>query len=603
MNRLTRFAWPAVAVAVAIIVACGSPSEPDDADKPAAPGPRSTAANLDNTIRPAADLESIKWETGKYGGQIVFSSISPPKTFNEIVAAETSSSQVLGYIYEGLTDEDPVTSEVIPNIAERWEISEDGKTYTFHIRDGVRWNDGEPLTAYDVEFTFNDLIYNDDIPAPMRDLLIIEGKRIKVTALDEKTVQFVTPTKFAPFLRLAGTAILPKHAYEKLVKDGSFKYSLGVDSPPESIIGAGPFMIEKYVPGQRVILKRNPHYWKFDDAGNRLPYLDKVVIEIVQTEDVSVMKFKQGQLDYLGLRGEDYPDLKPLEKQGDFTIYMTGVNRGSQFLFFNQNTGTDANGKPYVDPVKLKWFRNVQFRKAVAYAIDRQSMVDVLMNGLGIPQWSPVGPGSPFFHNPDVPKYPYNPRKAKEILAEAGFKDINGDGYLEDPDGNTVEFDLTTNSENTVRIRMAEMIRKDLERIGMKVHFLPQQFNMLVSKLDSSFDWEAMILGLTGGVEPHNGNNVWQSSGHTHMWFPRQEKPSTDWEARINQLFDQGAQELDPEKRREIYNEWQVIAADKLPLIYTVLSNRIQAVRNGLGNIHPTAYAGALHSIERLYWK
>jgi len=595
MSRFRWLIWAGITIAVAFLISRSNAEAPADQAR--------QGANLDNTVTAADDLKPIEWQIGKQGGQFVYSSISPPKTFNEIVASETSSSQVLGFIYEGLTRDDPVTSDTIPNIAESWDVSEDGKTYTFHIRDGVKWNDGEPFTAYDVEFTFNDLIYNDNIPAPMRDLLVIDGKRIKVTALDDKTVEFVTPTKFAPFLRLSGNAILPKHAYKKLVADGSFKYSLSVDSPPESIIGAGPFMIERYVSGQRVILKRNPHYWRFDEAGNRLPYLDRVVIEIVQNEDVSMMKFKQGQLDYLTVRGQDYPNLKPLERQGNFTVYMSGISRGSQFLFFNQNTGNNSDGTPCVDPVKVKWFRNKKFRQAAAYAIDRESMIEVLMNGLGVPQWSPVSPGSPFFHNPDVTTYPYSPRKARRILAEAGFKDIDGDGYLEDPDGNTVEFDLTTNSENTVRIRMAEMIRKDLERIGLKVHFLPQQFNMLVSKLDSSFDWDAMILGLTGGVEPHGGSNVWQSRGHTHMWFPRQEQPSSEWEARINELFEKGAQELDPEKRREIYNEWQMIAADELPFIYTVLSKRIEALRNGMGNIHPTAYSGALHSIERVYWK
>ena len=599
MSRFRWLIWAGITIAVAILISCGSPSTPGDNDKPAQPGKQT---NLDNTVIAAEDLEPIQWDIGKPGGQIVYSSISAPKTFNYIVAAETSSTHVLGNIYEGLTTDDPVTSETIPNIAESWDISEDGKTYTFHIRDAVKWNDGEPFTAHDVEFTFNDLIYNDNIPAPMRDLLIINGKRIKVTALDERTVQFVTPTKFAPFLRLSGTAILPRHAYKKLVDDGSFQYSLSVDSPPESIIGAGPYMIETYVPSQRIVLKRNPHYWKVDEAGNRLPYLDRIVIQIVQNEEVSLMQFKQRQLDYLGVRGQDYPDLKPLEQQGDFTVYMTGVSTGSQFLFFNQNTGKDDAGKPYVNPIKLKWFRNKQFRKAVAHAIDRGSIIEVLMNGLGVPQWSPVGPGSPFFHNPDVPKYEYSPRKARQILAEAGFKDIDGDGYVEDPDGNTVEFDLTTNSSST-RTDMAEMIRKDLERVGLKVHFMPLEFNMLVSKLDSSFDWEAMILGLTGGVEPHGGSNVWQSRGHTHMWFPRQEQPSSEWEARINELFEQGAQELDPEKRREIYNEWQMIAADELPLIYTVLPRNIEALRNGLGNIRPTAYSGAFHSVERIYWK
>ncbi|NQT20686.1 MAG: ABC transporter substrate-binding protein [Planctomycetes bacterium] len=652
MQDLKWAVHAAILLSLAAILACGSSSGPDgdaqdNGDQPAEQtgtetAPEQPADQKTETPKP------IKWEIGKRGGQFVFSTISPPKSFNVIVSNESSSSTVLGFIYEGLTTTDPATTEVIPHLAESWDVSEDGLTYTFHLRKDVKWNDGAPFTAADVEFTFNELIYNDNIQNASRDIFTIAGEEIKVTAIDDHTARFILPKKFAPFLRAVGMDILPKHALKELVDKGEFEHSLGVDSKPEQIIGTGAFMLERYRSGQRVILKRNPHYWKRDDAGNQLPYLNRIIIEIVQNQDVAVMKFKQKELDYYALRGEDYPDLKPMEEAGDFKVFMTGINRGSQFLFFNQNNDKklsrqviqrecttlgikleeptrndkelneklmealppdvlarlkDKEGVPNVDPVKLKWFRNVQFRKAVSHAIDRKSMVNVLMNGLGVPQWSPVGPGSPFFHNPNVPKHPFNPEKAAKILADAGFKDTNGDGFLEDPDGNTVEFNLTTNSENTVRIKMAEMIRKDLENIGFKVHFLPQQFNMLVSKLDSSFDWQAMILGLTGGIEPHFGQNVWKSSGHTHMWFPRQKKPSTEWEARINDLFDMGVQELDPEKRKEIYNEWQVIAADELPLIYTVLGKRIEALRSGLGNIHPTSYLGAIHSLERVYRK
>ncbi|HUU69004.1 MAG TPA: ABC transporter substrate-binding protein [Planctomycetota bacterium] len=632
---------PALLLAIsATLLSCGKPAPPppggENADKP------KTADDTQLVTEP------IKWEIGKPGGKLAFASISPPKTLNTIVANETSSTLILGFIYSSLTKTDPVTTEVIPDLAESWDIGDDGLTYTFHLRKGVLWNDGQPFTAADVAFTFNDLIYNDNILCASRDMFLIDGKKCKVTALDNYTVQFVTPDKFAPFLRAMGQAILPKHALMKSVGDGKFEQALGLDSKPADIIGTGAFMLDSYTTGQRVILKRNPYYWEKDEQGNRLPYLDQIVIEIVKNQDVALLKFKQKEIDYYGMRGEDYPELKPHEKDGGYRVYITGLSFGSQFLFFNLNNdveiGLDAiekackeqgidiaakqgeddhdrkarlkdalpadvlaalkkSGKPYVDPVKSKWFRNVQFRKAVSYAIDRQKIVDILMNGLGEPQWGPESPSSTFFYNPNVTKYPYDPEKSRQLLAEAGFKDRNGDGFVEDADGNTVEFSLTTNSENTVRVKMAEITRKDMEGIGFKVHFLPMTFNTLVSELDANFDWEAMILGLTGGIEPHFGRNVWHSTGYTHMWFPRQKTPSFDWEASIDKLFDAGVKELDPQKRKAIYDEWQVIAADKLPLIYTVLGQNTEAIRTTYGNIHPTAYAGALHDVERVYVK
>jgi len=592
MAKKTHFIVPGFLGVALMLGGCGNGARTEQAP----------AGDVERRPVLETDAGPLTWEIGRHGGQFVYSAISPPKSFNEITSNEASTSEVLGHIYEGLTMSDPVSGEVIPHLAERWDISEDGLRYTFHLREDVKWNDGQPFTAHDVAFTFNDLIFNEAIPNASRDIFTIGGQPVRVTATGDHAVQFDLPARFAPFLRMVGRAILPRHSLEGLVRQGRFESALGLSSAPNEIVGTGAFMLERYVPGQRVILKRNPHHWQRDDEGQQLPYLDQLVIEIVQNQDLSLMRFQQGQLDYYAVRGEDFPELKPREPDGGYTIYMTGVTDGSQFLFFNQNTGTDARGEPYIDPVKLKWFRDVRFRRAVAHAIDRQSMIDTLMNGLAIPQWSPAGPSSPF-HNPDVPTYPYDPQRARQLLAEAGFRDLNGDGWIQDADGNTVEFNLTTNAENTTRIRMAEMIRKDLEELGFKVSFLPLQFNMLVSRLDSSYDWEAIILGLTGGVEPHFGRNVWHSSGKTHMWFPQQETPSTEWEARIDELFDAGVQELDVEKRREIYNEWQVIAAEQLPLIYTVLSNRIQAVNNQLGNIHPTRFAGALHNIERLYWK
>jgi len=574
-----------VSLAIANLVSCGGTSE-------------SATGTITELV-----TEPIVWEIGKPGGKLTFTSISPPKSFNTITANETSSSVVLGFIYNGLTEEDPVSTEVAPCLAESWDVSEDGLAYTFHLRKDVKWNDGQPLTAEDVEFTFNELIFNEDIRCASRDIFVIDGKKLKVTAVDKHTARFELPTKFAPFLRSLGTSILPKHSLKSLVDEGKFNHSLGVDAEPSSIIGTGPFVLDKYVTGQRVVLKRNPHYWKRDEKGGQLPYLNEVVIQIVQSQEVEVLRFKQKEIDYLGVRGVDYPNLAVGAKTGGYKLYLTGTTFGSQFLFFNQNTGNNKRGKPYVDPVKLKWFRNEQFRKAVAHAIDRKSMINSLMNGLGVPQWGPESPAATFFFNPDVPQHPYDIKKAKQILTDADFKDRNGDGIVEDSEGNDVEFSLTTNTGNEVRIKMAEMIRKDMENLGFRVHFLPMQFNMLVSKLDSNYDWEAMILGLTGGPEPHFGRNVWHSTGHTHMWFPKQEKPSTDWEARIDQIFDQGVQELDPQKRKALYDEWQVIAATKLPFIYTVLPKRVEAIRNGLGNIHPTAYAGAMHDVDRIYWK
>lgn len=538
------------------------------------------------------------------GGYIYLSTISDPKSFNPILAKETSTTVITSLIFEGLTRINALTLEVEPNLAINWEVKEDGRVWIFHLRQDVKWNDGEHFTADDVIFTFNELIYNPEIPSSAGDILRIEGKPFKVEKIDDYTVKFSLPSTYAPFLMSLTQEILPKHKLDNIVKEGKFNISLGLDTRPEEVVGSGPFMLKRYLPGQLIELIRNPYYYKRDKDGKRLPHLAGIKFLIVQNTDTALLKFLDGEIDYYSLRGQDYAILKPQEKKGNFTIYQAGPAFGSNFLIFNQNPQTNPKtGRHYVEKTKLNWFRDKNFRQAVSYAIDRQAIIDIVLNGFGYPQYSPMSPSSGYFYNAFVKQYEYNPEKAKGLLKEIGFSDKDGDGILEDKHGTKLEFDLFTNAENTDRIKIAEIIKKDLQEIGIKVHFLPLEFNNLVVKLTGSYDWEAVIIGFTGGIEPHFGSNVWLSSGHLHAWYPKQSKPSTEWEKRIDEIFTEAVQILDKKERKKLYDNWQEIASEELPLIYTVLGESMFAVRNKFGNLNPTPYGGAFHNIEEIYIK
>jgi peptide/nickel transport system substrate-binding protein len=542
--------------------------------------------------------------SGKWGGHLVLSTTSDPRSFNDIIAKETSTTLVTGHIFEGLTTANAFTAKVEPHLAERWEVSGDGLVWTFYLRKNIRWSDGRPLTADDVVFTFNDLIYNPDIPSSARDIFTIDGKIFQVEKVDDHAVRFTLPVKFAPFLRGMSQPILPKHKLKKAVEDGHFNFTWGIDTDPQEIVGTGPFKLMRYDPGQRLIFKRNPFYWKRSGEGDALPYLDQIVYLIVQNADVELLKFMEGTLDSYSVRGMDYPLLKPLEKNGNFTVYDLGPDMGSQFIFFNQNSGENPNtGKPFVEPHKLAWFTNAAFRRAVAHTIDKDKIIEIVNNNLGYPQHSSMGPAAGFFNNPDVIRHDYDPAQALEILTKAGFMDRDKDGFLEDEKGNLIEFSFYTNAGNTERMDIAAIIRHDLEGLGMKVNFRALEFNTLVSRLTSTFEWEAVLLGLTGGIEPHFGKNVWMSSGQLHMWYPRQESPATEWEKRIDDIFIQGVQELDEKKRKQLYDEYQLIVSQQVPLIYTVLGARLYAVRNKFGNLKPTNYGGVFHNLEEIYIK
>jgi peptide/nickel transport system substrate-binding protein len=540
----------------------------------------------------------------KHGGQIVFTSISDPKSFNPIVAQETSSTSIIGYIFEGLTRTNGLTLDVEPNLADHWEVSFDGLRWIFYLRKDILWSDGKPFTADDVIFTFNDLIYNENIPSSDRDIFTIDGQKLKVEKLDPYTVQFTLPVKFAPFLRSLSTSILPKHKLDDALKKGQFNFTWGVDAPVSEIVGTGPYMLERYQPGEQVVLRANPRYWRRSKENERLPFISEIVFLIVQNQDVALLKFLEGEIDALAIRGADYSLLKPMEKKNNFKIYDLGPAPGSNFIVFNQNTRLNPKtGKPFVDPVKLSWFSNLAFRQAVAHAIDKRKIIDIVMNGLGYPQDSSVDPNNNIFYNSLVVTYDYDLNRARELLAQAGFLDRNGDGIIEDKQGNKVEFNLYTNSNAGERVQIAAILRYDLKKLGMNVNFLALEFNNLVSKLMANYDWDAIILGLTGGLEPHFGKNVWVSNGQLHFWNPGQKEPTTTWERRVDDIFTQGVQILNDKERKPLYDEWQKIVSQELPLIYTVLSSYLTAVRNKFENLQPSSYGGVFYNLEEIYLK
>jgi peptide/nickel transport system substrate-binding protein len=276
-------------------------------------------------------------------------------------------------------------------------------------------------------------------------------------------------------------------------------------------------------------------------------------------------------------------------------VHNLGPGWGFNYLGFNMNP------EAKVDPNKIKLFQQQKFRQAVSYAINRELIAKNLLLGLARPLYGPVTPANTLFFNPDTPQYPYDPDKAKALLDEMGVKDTNGDGFRE-WNGREVKFNIQTNVENDVRKSMCTLITADLKGIGLNAIFTPITFNKLVANLDSPpYNWEACVLGFTGGPEPHNGSNIWFSSGPSHQWRPKQKTPATPWEAEIDKLFRQGAQTLDEGKRKEIYNRWQVVAAEQLPFIYTVVGDQLIALRNRFGNTKPSPTGGVLWNLEEIY--
>lgn len=543
--------------------------------------------------------------------RLVGSFFSEPKTFNAILSQQ--SPNIFGYVYQGLVEQNPLTGEIVPALAESWEISEDGKQIVFTLRENLKWSDGEPLTAEDVVFTFNDLILNPEIPSNQRDGFRVgdRGEFPTVRQLDERRIEVKVPEPFAPFLLSMGASILPAHALRKSVEtkepDGTpeFVAKWGIDTPPEEIIVNGPYQLVDYKVGERLVFRRNPYYWQTDVQGEQLPHIGEVVLEIVENQDTALIEFRAGNLDSVSATPQSFSLLKKEEKRGKFTIYNGGAAYGQSYFGFNLNRGS-RNGKPLVDPVKSRWFNLPDFRRAIAYGIDRQRMINNAFRGLGKVQNSHVSIPSPFYAE-DLRSYDYDPDRARELLLAAGFR-YNNAGELEDEFGNRVRFSLITNAENNLRVSLGVQIEQDLGKLGIKVDFQPIAFNALVDKLSNSLDWESHILGFTGGNEPHFGSNLWRTDGNLHTFNqaarPGQEplvgRQVAEWEKEIERLYIQGASELDFEKRKEIYAQTQHIVQENLPYIHLVQPLSLAAVRDRVQGVEYSALGGAFWNLEEL---
>ncbi len=541
--------------------------------------------NLTNT-EPAIlnlDISNLEPEIGIEGGDLKRYLSGDAKTLNPVIAQETSSTAIIGALFNGLTKTNVKTLLPEPDLAEKWEVDKTGIKWKFHLRD-AKWFDGKPVTADDVVFTYNQIYYNDKIPSSSKDVLTVEGKPFKVEKIDDKTVQFILPKPFAVFLSAVSQPILPKHILEKSVKEGKFPTVWNVSTNPNEIIGTGPYKLVKYVQGQYVVYQHNEYYWEKDEKGQKLPYIVSIKSQIIKDPDVALVKFLSGEIDIYGVRASDLAKLIEKSKTGGFKIYNLGATPSNLFMFFNQNP------KAPIEKYKLKWFQNEKFRQAISYAVDREGIKNIVYNGLATPIYTAVTPANKRLYNENFyPKYPYDLKKAKDILLSIGF--IEGkDGFLYDNEGHKLSFTLITNAGNKEREAIGNIIKEDLRKIGIEVNFQGLDFNNLVTKLMSNYDFEAVIIGLTGSMDPFFGQNVWLSSGHMHMWNPKQERPATYWEAQVDKLFNLAAVELDQRKRDKLYMEAFRIIGEYQPMIFIVAPQEMVAVRNKVKNLFPTVW-------------
>jgi peptide/nickel transport system substrate-binding protein len=540
---------------------------------------------------------------GKRGGRLVLSLRAEPKTLNPIIAADAPSREVIGVMQADLIHINRSSQLTEPGLAKSCKVSKDGLEYSIELRRGLQFSDGKPMDADDVLFTFR--VYLDEaIHAPQRDLLIVGGKPIEVRKVDAYHLVFRMVKPYGAGDRLFdGLAILPRHLLEKPYQEGKLGQFGGLSVSPAEWAGLGPFRLKEYVAGQRIVLERNPYYWKTDSNGSRLPYLDEIVFLFVPSADAQVLRFQSGETDIVTRLGAENFSVLSRQARG-YSMADAGPGLEYNFLFFNLS---DAGTKTSPEAARRQeWFRDVRFRQAISAVVDRQAIVRLVYQGRGAALWGPVTPGNKRWANTEIKHPARSLERARDLLRQAGFfwKDgSGGDQMLVDQHSSPVEFSILTSASNADRTKMATLIADDLKQLGIRAQVVPLEFRSVLDRVNQTKNYDACVLGLASfDADPNSDINVWLSSGGTHLWNPSQAHPATSWEAEIDQLMEQQLVAKTFEERKKSYDRVQQILDENQPFIFLATPDILVGAKDNVGNFRPTVLEPyALWNVENLF--
>ena len=543
---------------------------------------------------------------GTRGGKLVYRVSSPPKTFNYLLANDEPSSLMAFFLLNSrIVEFDHSTQTYVPGLAEAWTMGPDRRSVDVRLRDGLKFSNGQPLTSNDVAFTLEATYDERNQTELFRDALLINGKPISVKVIDDRNLQFVLPETIAASENyLYNIAVLPRNALEDDQKAGRFSEAWKITAPPASVVSSGPFVVASAAAAERIVLKRNPYYWKRDAQGTQLPYLDELTIEVIPDANQTRVRLDQATIDVVDrIRPTDYASL--LNAAGAVRAFDLGPGLGVDYIWFNLNPAKPDGTR--MDPVKLAWFSDARFRKAISMAVDRDSIAKSTLQGLATPLYGVVSPANRIWANPDLPKIAYDLIKAASLLEEAGFtrRGAATAPELVDAQGNRVEFSLLVPTENEPRKLMAAVIQEDLAKLGIRMQVVPIEFAAVTNAWTKSYEYDAILLGLSvTDLEPSTYANLMLSSGEAHQWRPNQKSPSTEWETKVDELFAEQARESDPEKRKLKFYEIQRIVADASPVITIVTRHVVSAANSHVGNFSPSPmFPYSMWNVEELFIK
>jgi peptide/nickel transport system substrate-binding protein len=494
------------------------------------------------------------------GGELRFCLRSEPKTFDPL-KVEDDASESIRYLTGGvLVRMNRQTQALEPGLAQSWEVSKDGRGIVFKLRSGIAFSDGTPFSAEDVAYTVQQLM-DPALHSPTGDSFRSGPGNVETKIVSPTQISITFPAAVAGLDRLFDqVAIVSAH------------------SPKKEMAVLGPFVVADYKAGASVLLKRNPNYWKSDAQGRKLPYLDSIELDIQPNRDVEMLRFKRGEIDLINSLDSEYFD--KLAATSPQQVHDAGPSLDSEQMWFNEVA------KAPIPAYKRAWFRSQNFRRAISEAINRNDLSRVVFHGHAQPAVGPVSPANKFWFNGKLKADPYSLETALKTLQVDGFRLDNG--VLKDRDGNAVVFSIITNAGNKSREQMAVMIQEDLQKIGVHVNVVTLDFPSLIARMTQTFDYEAILLGLTNvDLDPNGEMNLWLSSSDNHQWNPQQKTPETPWEAEIDKLMRAQASSADAGKRKEAFDRVQEIVYEQAPFIFLINKNALSAVSTTVHGAHP----------------
>jgi len=471
------------------------------------------------------------------GDTFIQGSIGEPNTLLPVLASDSASSEINALVYNGLVRYD---KNFIPEgeLAESWVISPDNLTITFKLREGVRWHDGTPFTSADVMFTYQMYIDPETPTAYAEDYLQV----VKAEAPDDYTFRVTYAEPYAPALMSWGVAIHPKHLLKGV--------KLSKSSLARNPVGTGPYVFKRWDAREKLVLEANPDY--FEGA----PYIKRVVYRVIPDQTTMFLELKSGNLDFMGLTPLQY------DRQTETTAFKRRYNKYRYLAF----------GYTYIGyNLRRPLFQDKRVRQAMSYAINKDEIVDGVLLGYGQKATGPYKPDT-WVYNPEVRRYDYNPNAALKLLEEAGWKDRDGDGLL-DKDGKTFEFTLITNQGNDLRSKTGEIVQRRLKEIGIDVKLRIIEWASFLNEFVFPGDFDALILGWTGGPEPDQ-YDIWHSS----KTDPRQLNFIAYNNPEVDALLEKGRRIFDQAERKKIYDRFQEILAEEQPYTFLYVGEALPVV-------------------------